>query len=201
MKTLRHMLAAVAAVALLASSVAEPALAQTGPGGSFADFPQQFNTYSAAVTALAPAASATDLITISGAAGKTILVRKISCSGISTAAAAALVKVVKRSTLDTAGTSTTPTAVPYNSAYGLAAGAVLKAYTANPTVGTSVGDVASAELQTGPAASATGNPLLVFDFTNQKVALNSATELLAVNGNGASFSAGAALNCTIEWQE
>lgn len=182
------------ALALLAASAAQaqPTTTYTYSG--------QNRTYSAAVTALAPASSATDLITLSGVAGKSIQLRKVTCSGISTAAAAAVLKVVKRSTLDTAGTSTSPTAVPLNSAQP-AAQAVIKQYTANPTVGTAVGDVASGELVTGPAASATGNPPLVFDFTNQQVFLNSATELVAVNGNGASLSAGAALNCTVEWQE
>lgn len=196
--------AAIAALSLCASLAlpAAPVDAQVGPGGSFATFPQQFNTYSANITALAPAASATDFFTISGVAGKSIFVRKLSCTGISTAAAAAVVKVVKRSTLDTTGTSTSPTKVPYNSAYGLAAGALVKAYTANPgALGTAVGDMASGELVTGPAASATGNPALVFDFSNQSIVLNGATEMVALNGNGASFSSGAALNCTVEWTE
>lgn len=198
MKFLRSLGASILAL-LVATAAAD---AQVGPGGSFATFPQQFNTYSADITALAPAASATDFFSISGVAGKSIFVRKITCNGISTAAAAAVVKVTKRSALNTGGTSTTPTKVPYNSNYGLAAGAVVRAYTANPSgLGTAVGDIATGELVTGPAASATGNPPLVFDFSNQNVVLNSATELLALNGNAASFSSGAALNCSVEWNE
>lgn len=195
-------LSMLAAAALLSASLATPAFAQAGPSGAFATFPAQGNTYSAAILALAPASSATDFFSISGVAGKSINVRKITCSGISTAAAAAAIQVVKRSALNTTGTSTTPAKVSYNSNYGLTAGAIVRAYTANPgALGTLVGAVANGELVTGPAASATGNPPLVFDFTNQNVFLNSATELLALNANAASFSSGAALNCAVEWQE
>lgn len=198
MKYFRNMTASVMALALLAAT---PAFAQ-GPSGVVATFPAQGNTYGAAITALAPAASATDFFSISGVAGKSIFVRKLYCNGVSTAAAVAIVKVVKRSALNTTGTSTTPTKVPYNSAYGLAAAGVVRAYTVNPGgLGTAVGDVAVGELQTGPAASATGSPTLVFDFSNQNIILNSATEVLALNANAASFSTGAALNCGVEWQE
>lgn len=194
-------LSMLAAAALLSASLATPALAQ-GPSGVVGTFPAQGNTYSANITALAPAASATDLLYITGKASGIVSVRKLYCSGVSTANAAAVLKVVKRSAANTLGTSTTPTKVPYNSAYGLAAGAVVRAYTANPTVGTAVGDVAVGELVTGPAASATVvNPTLVFDFTNQNIILNGAAEGLAINGNGASFTSGAALNCGVEWQE
>lgn len=194
----RSFLSGPVAAALLTASL--PAAAQSG--GVFGVYPVQSNTFSANILALAPAASATDFFTISGVAGKSIFVRKIKCDGVTTAAAAAVVQVAKRSTLDTTGTSTSPAKVPYNSNYGLAAGALVKAYTVNPgALGTLVGVIASGELVTGPAASATGNPPLVFDFTNQNVVLNSATEMLALNANAASFSAGAALNCSVEWQE
>jgi hypothetical protein len=197
MKLFRHLTALALAFAMALGSV--PAFAQ--PVTSFS-YPGQSNTFRATITALAPAASATDFFTISGVANKAIFVRSLQCDGVSTAAAAAVVKAVKRSALDTTGTSTTPTKVPLNSSYGLAAGAVVKAYTANPgALGAAVGDIAVGELVTGPAASATGNPKLVFDFSNQQVVLNSATENLALNGNGASFSTGAALNCTVEWSE
>lgn len=198
MKFLRNMTSAIAILAM-ASSLAAPAMGQV-PSVQV-DTPYQQQTYAAAITALAPASSATDLFTITGAASKTVQVRRFVCSGVSTAAAAAVIKVIKRSTANSAGTATTPTKVPYNSAIGVAASATVRAYTANPTVGTAIGDVAVGELVTGPAASATGNPPLVFDFSNQNIFLNAATEVLAVNGNGASLSAGAAVNCSVEWSE
>lgn len=200
MKYFRSMTGAIAALAMLAASPA--ALAQVGPGGTMAVFPQQFNNYAATVAALAPAASATDLVTITGVANSQVRVRKMYCTGISTANATALLKVIKRSTANSAGTATTPTKVPLNSAYGVAASAVVRAYTANPTVGTAIGDIALGELTTGPRASATLVPnTVVFDFSNQNVILNSASEVLAINGNGASFTSGAALDCGVEWQE
>lgn len=197
-KYLRSMTASIACLALLAGASA--ALAQVPSVQAVT--PYQANTYGAAITALAPAASATDFFTITGAANKIVQVRKLQCNGVSTANAAAIVKLVKRSVANSAGTATTPTKVPFNSSWGVAASATVRAYTANPTVGAVIGDIAVGELVTGPAASATlANPSLVFDLTGQNIFLNSAAEVLALNGNGASFTSGAALNCSVEWTE
>jgi len=164
--------------------------------------PAQYSTYRAGIAALAPAAATTDFFTITGAANKVIRVRKLHCDGVSTAAAANVIQVLKRSTADTAGTSTAPAAVPLNAAIGVAAGATLAAYTANPTLGTIVtGIVATAVLVTIPAASATFETGVTFDFSNQFVFLNTAAQQLALNGVATSFSAGTSLNCDVEWSE
>lgn len=166
---------------------------------------QRRTTYSASITALAPAASATDFLTIIGSATKTVWVHEFRCSGISTAAATATVTAVKRSTANTGGTATTPTAVPHDSA-SAAGTAVVSAYTANPTVGTAVGTVRSGKISTNTAAtSAFAEPEVVWEFGadgfTQPIVLRGVAQSVSLNGAGASFTAGAALNCSVTWSE
>lgn len=198
MKLLRSLIAASLLFSGFASSVA---MAQ--PNATVYDAPIQFRTYSAAKVGLTPAASATDFFTIRGAAGARIRVRKLHCDGISTAAATAFIQVVKRSAVNTTGTSAAATAVPYNSSPGTAASATVLSYTVNPgALGTAVGVVAVGQLTTNTAAtSAINNTGVTFDFTNQWVFLLSASETLALNANAASFTSGASLNCSVEWSE
>ena len=199
MKFLRSLFAS----ALLASCILAPvAQAQTVNNTDYV-INAQLRTYAAAKLGIVPAASATDFFTITGAAGKRIRIFRIHCDGTTTAAATAVVQVVKRSAVNTTGTSTAATAVPYNSSIGIAAGATVLAYTANPGgLGTAVGTIAVGNLTTNTvASSAFNNTGLTFDFSNQWVFLNSASEVLALNANGASFSSGASLNCSVEWAE
>lgn len=161
-------------------------------------------TYSAAVTALSPASSATDFITLTGAAGKTIRLTRAECSGISTANATATVNAVIRSTANSAGTSSAMTAVPHDSGNAAASGTALS-YTANPTTGTLVGIIRSGKLTTNTAATSTvAVSPLVWTFgeaDQQEVALRGTGEVFALNANGASFTSGASLNCSITWTE
>src|SRR5947209_15765629 len=73
-------------------------------------------TYAASVQGLAVAASATDVFEIKGSGTKTIRVNRVRVSGIKTTAGADVdIVTLIRSTANTAGTSTAPTAVPYDS--------------------------------------------------------------------------------------
>lgn len=162
-------------------------------------------TYSASIGGLVPAASATDWFTITGSAGKLITVIDLRCVGLSTANAAQPITMLRRSTANSAGTSTTPTAVPHNTA-SPAATAVVRAYTANPTVGTLIGNLRSHLIVTGPAATATvENGVMVWNFgtasPGQGIQLNGTGAVLALNGNGASYSAGTAFSCSVTWTE
>lgn len=167
--------------------------------------PQRRTTYSATIAALAPAASATDFFTLTGSATKTVWVHAAGCSGISTAAAIANVAALKRSTANLTGTSTAPTAVPYDSTSAAATATVL-AYTANPgTLGTLVGIVRGGRLATDAAATGTTAPGAVEwrfgDVWTQPVVLRGIAQVFAINGNAASFAAGASLTCWVEWSE
>jgi hypothetical protein len=161
-------------------------------------------SYSATVTALAPASAATDLVTLTGSATQVARVTYASCTGISTANAAATITLVKRSAANTGGTSAAMTAVPHDSS-APAATATALSYTANPTVGAVVGTIRSGKISTNTAATST---IPTYDVTwtfgdrpAGEIVLRGIAEVIAINGAGGTFSAGAALNCSMEWME
>jgi hypothetical protein len=168
--------------------------------------PDRKATYSAVVTGLAPAASATDFLTLTGSASATVRLTEISCSGVSTAAATQSIVGVLRSTADSAGTATTPTVVAADQ-NSPAASAVVKGYTANPTTGTLIGNIRGGFLSTNTAASsAFASAPLTWRFGNgpgaeQEVVLRGATQQFALNAAGVSFTSGASLNCHVVWTE
>lgn len=156
-------------------------------------------TYSAAAN-IASAAAATDIFTITGSATTTVFVTKVIISGIQTTAGLTDVQLIKRSTADTAGTSTAATAIPHDSS-DAAATATCLAYTANPTTGTAVGTFRRGYV---PVAGATSvvNPLIVFDFGDKgrPVVLRGIAQVLAVNLGGATLTGGT-FDIAIEWFE
>jgi hypothetical protein len=170
------------------------------------------HTYSATVTGLVPAASATDFLTIqpgaaSGAiAAPTVRVTHVECSGQASSSGSKLIQLQPRLTLDTGGTSSVVSAVPHDSTDPTAT-AIVTSFTANPTVGTATSGVVRAAILNLPASTAVGTPPLAWDFgstsrTNTKeIDLNTASQVLAIHGAGASFPAGTTLNCTMEWIE
>lgn len=198
----KHFLAYVTVAALLAMALAPAAMA-VGPIESIVSSPAKKQTFSAVVTGLTAAASATDFFTITGSATTTIKVRSIGCTGTSTAAGSLVVTATRRSTANTAGTSTTATAVPLDST-DAAATATVRSYTANPTLGTTVGAINSGLLSTVVAASAGVNGLR-FDYgpddVRQAPTLRGVTQVLALNAGGASLTAGASLTCEVKWTE
>lgn len=187
-------------LASIAALIALPAFAQTNTVAT----PQRVATYSATITALTPAASATDFFTITGSASRIVRVKRVMCFGASTADGTAVVQGIKRSAADTAGTSTTPTVVPYDSTDG-AGTAVVRAYTANPTgVGTSLGVVRAGPLSTAVLASSANAAAMVWDFgglNTKELVLRGTGQMFALNNGGASFVAGASLTCSAEWTE
>lgn len=184
----------------LASAVLLGSIAQAQPSATVLSSPTQLRSYRAAVTALVPAASATDIFTIAGASGKTITVRTLHCDGSADGAQGVVLSVVKRSTLDTGGTSTAPTAIQLNPVQA-AASATLKAYTANPTLGTAVATLAVGIMATTVASPAFNNVGVTFDFTNQNLFITSATAQVSVNANATTFNNNSKVNCWAEWSE
>lgn len=159
-------------------------------------------TYSASIVGLSPAALATDIFTITGSATKTVRISRILVNGVQTTAGQVSVMAVKRSTANTVGTSTAPTRVPYDSTSAAATATVL-AYTANPTLGTTVGTITSSRLfvpGTASASDAQGLQVLTGDVGQQFITLRGIAEVVAVNLNGVTVT-GAALNITVEWTE
>lgn len=194
-----------AAFALLgaALTLSVPVAAQVPSIGVVA--PAMRQSYSA-VTAVTPAASATDIFALTGSATKTVRVTRVACSGIATATGSQVLHLVKRSTADAGGTSTTLNAVKLDSNNG-AATATGKAYTVNPvTPGTTVGTLRAASLTLATSTTPAVADRLVWDFgsnftTDQAVTLRGTGEVLAINANGNSLPSGSSLTCGFEWNE
>jgi hypothetical protein len=167
------------------------------------DPPSRFDSYGAGIGDLALAASATDVFCINGSATRTIYITDVHISGSATSAARINVSYTRRSTANSGGTSTTLTNIPDDS-QSPAGTAVVKAYTANPTLGTSVG-VYSSGHNTFPADAAPNiaiNELTrYFGSDNAKLfTLRGTSEGLCLNFNGETVTGGLA-HISVHWIE
>jgi hypothetical protein len=171
------------------------------------NIPRERLTYAAATPSVVPAASATDIFTITGSGTKTVYIHKITVTGTRTAHAHDLVQLIKRSTANSGGTSATLTNVPYDST-NAAATAVVRSYTANPTLGTAVGTVyarrQSFPVQTPANAQGNGGSVVPWEWTfvanAQPIILRGTNQVLAVNLNAITITGGI-LQFSIEWSE
>jgi hypothetical protein len=149
------------------------------------------------------AATPTDIFTITGSATKTVIVTFAGCSATSTAGGTMDFSLVKRTTLNTTGTSTVPATTKFDE-LSVAPTASLKAYSVNPgALGTSVGVAASQKLGFVPLASA-GTPISwsMTDYPyTQPIILRGVNQTLAINGNGGAVPGTPSLNCSFNWIE
>jgi len=195
-------LKSIVVAAVLTLAWVSAAMAQFQPTPS----PKAFRpTYQATFVGLVTAASATDIVTIQGSATKIVSVTEFSCTGISTTVGTADLLLIKRSTANTTGTSTTATNVPNDSA-SPAATAVVKGYTANPgALGTAVGTLRSGKLALQLATTGLALTPLRWQFGDspyeQPIVLRGVAQTLALNGNAATLAAGASLDCNVTWTE
>lgn len=159
-------------------------------------------TYSVAVTGLVPVLTAQDIFTLDASASKTVrlLQAQVVCTGT---AASVPVSLVRRSTLDSAGTAQVLTITP-NDSTDAAATAVAKTWTANPTAGTLTGALRSTTMSVN-AAAAVNPPTAAgwsFGINLDKAMLlaKGTTQELALNFNGTTITSGL---CTVtaEWSE
>jgi len=159
--------------------------------------------YSAVTTNFTPPATPTDMVTLTGSASKTIKILALTLFTTQTAAGTNTFYIVKRSTANSAGTSTTPTIVPHDS-NNAAATAVMRQYSANPTLGNSLGNIRGARITT-PAAAGLLDTSYIFDFTHsafgQGIVLRGTGEVMALNFNGAALPAGLTVTAEITWLE
>lgn len=150
-----------------------------------------------------PVATATDVVVLSGSASKVIRVTKVSVVGTATAASIYDHYIVKRTTANTGGTSTTKTAAQSDS-NDAAQTATLSLYTANPTTGTGVtveGNKTYLSASATPGAAALPY-VYTFGTRNDKaIVLRGTAESLAINFGGQSVPSGANLYLSIEWTE
>jgi len=159
--------------------------------------------FCAAISGLVAAASATDIFTITGADGRRIKIYQIRISGIATAAASIPIIIIKRSSLNTTGTSTAVTPVLLDTRDTLASLATVRAYTANPgALGTAAGNLTAVRLGLSTASTANNHGVLVsYDgIASKQPALNSALESICINYDGTTVS-GNALDIEVSWTE
>ena len=160
-------------------------------------------TYSANVSELLAANSPTDIFAITGAANTKIEIIGISFSATKNNTGFIDLKIIKRSTANSGGTSTTLTNVPHDSA-DAASMATVRAYTANPTLGTAVGEIYSEKtlVPSATANSARGSSAISLASTldSKPITLRSASEVLAINLNGMT-AAGISIDASITWVE
>jgi hypothetical protein len=159
-------------------------------------------TYRYASLGSTPAATPTDLLTLAGSGTKTVRVKTIKVSGLATTAGQIPVSLVRRSAVNTGGTSTNPTAIKHD-INDAAATAVLALYTVNPTgLGTAVGNVGAKRLFLN--VSTAQEDQAVWDFSTRQdkaLVLRGTTDILALNFGGAAVPAGGVLDFEIEWEE
>lgn len=159
-------------------------------------------TYSATAAAFTPAASATDVFTITGSATKTVIIKKIRVSGSTTSGSAIKLttNLIRRSTVDTGGTRVAATVIP-NDTNNAAGTATVGHYTANPTLGTAVGTVRS--IHNGITNTGMSGGDVVFelgDNDHQGITLRGTTQQLAVNFNSTTITGGI-ISISVEWVE
>jgi hypothetical protein len=168
--------------------------------------PNEKASFMAAISGLAPAASATDIFTITGKAGRVVKINQIQISGIATAASAIPISIVKRSTVNSGGTSAAVSAVLMDTANAGAspAAASVLSYTANPaSLGTSLGNIATARMILSTASASVGTSPIVFAFERMYMklpTLRNETESLCLNYGGAT-AAGNSVDISISWTE
>jgi hypothetical protein len=147
------------------------------------------------------AASATDIFTITGSASKLVKIRRITLSFTATSGANATVVVTKRSTANSGGTSVVRDAVPWDSA-NTAATATVRTYTANPTLGTLVGNVQTSTVYASGGGTIGSIPIIL-DYTGtaqQPMILRGTTQVLGINMNGTTYTGNVA-RATVIWTE
>lgn len=164
-------------------------------------------TFAFTATAFTPAATPTDLCIIGGSASATIRVIGATFGGTATAAANFQILTVKRSSANTGGTFVAGTVVPLDS-NDTSVAPTVGHYTANPTLGGTVGTV-SRRWVGMPIAGTAGqfigenlSPVADASRLDRPVTLRGTAQQLALNGNGAALPAGAAnWFCGFIWME
>ena len=157
------------------------------------------DVYAFGAVAVTPAATATDVVRLSGSATKIVRVKKVTVSGLASTAGSMDVSLVKRTAANTGGTATAPTPGKHDSG-SAAASAVLSQYSANPTAGAGI-IIRNKQLNFGVAGAA---GVVEFDFSrnnDKPVVLRGVAQGLAINLNGQAVPTGGAVSYDIEWEE
>lgn len=161
-------------------------------------------TYSCGAS-VAVAAAATDVFVLSNGNGtKKIRVTRAGVTGLGTTALSTPVSLIKRTILNTGGTSTLPVILSHDSAIDpITPSGVINLYTANATISSTAGSFGTMRNQFVDFNVATATRLgLLLNFTDandQAIVLNP-NESLAVNLGGQTVTGGV-LSAFFEWTE
>lgn len=139
---------------------------------------------------------ASDIFVLTGSASKIIRVTRVEIYCVAGAATTTTWSLIKRSTVDTSGTTSASTQVPLDSAF--TATATSTGYTVAPTLGNSVGPI-----RTWRGSVATTGTGITWDFGNRPSmapVLRGTTQQLAIN-NGTAIGTSGSWNICVEWTE
>lgn len=184
-------------------AVLQPLAAQASYFPETALKPSPRTTFSACTGTFTTASSATDVATLTGSSSKTIALLRVEIIQASVSVAASHnVYLVKRSTANSGGTSSTITSVPLNSG---TASATVKSYTANPTTGTTVGKVSQFQFffsaNGAPGNSFPNAVLFDADKYGGPLILSGTGDVAAVNFNGVTDGIGTDFAVRYIWLE
>lgn len=161
-------------------------------------------TFCATTAAFTIPATPTDMVTLTGGAGKVVRVQRVILSHTQTTAGINTFLLVKRTSANSGGTSTAVATIPYFASFSSTTASVLN-YTANPTLGSTTGGGIVRRVQLLTPALATVSPALYeFNFqsqTSMPIYLVGISDVLALNFAGAALPAGLAIQVTFEWTE
>jgi hypothetical protein len=157
-------------------------------------------TYSISGT-FTPAATPTDVVVLPGSASKTIRIKRVRVQGRATVVGDMTLALIKRSTANSAGTSTNPTVVPSDS-NNAAGSAVPLQYSVNPTPGTAVGTLDTYNLAFPLAGTTNPGYDRTFSTNNdQAIVLRGVAQSLAINFGGGTVPTTGVLFYMIEYTE
>jgi hypothetical protein len=160
------------------------------------------NSYMASISNLDTAATPTDIFTIQGSATKTIRITRLAISGDSSSNDRLNVDLLRRSSANTGGTSSVLTNVK-NDSLNPSATAVVRAYTANPTLGTLVG-LMDSQVLLFPSTAGNVPTEYTWEFGTraaQGIVLRGTSEQIAINLGGAAVGTTTAISICVEWVE
>lgn len=175
------------------------------PGINAVETESQKATYAYATASFTLAATPTDILTLAGSASVVTRIKRISVFGISTAPGTLPISIVRRSTANSGGTSTSPTIMKHDISSATAS-TVVQLYTANTTtLGTTTGIIHNGRIVTASTVGVTtSGQALVWDFTvrnDEALVLRGAADIIAINGNGATVPGGGSFDLDVEFTE
>lgn len=164
-------------------------------------------TYSLFLAGFIPTqANPTDVLQISGSAGKVIRVKSITIAGTATAATNIIIRLIRRSSTSNTTGATSIFGVSRDTTNDSATAAIRTWTTTNPSsLGVQVGNlpIDGGRLNLAPAANGSIDRLMSQYCwqMDQAVVLRSASECLNLNLNGDNWPAGGSLDISIMWTE